>query len=255
MSGSKSYQLRIPTPCHERWADMMPTERGRFCASCQKEVIDFTGWSDARITDYIDRQGATRVCGRISKAQLKHSFGADSKVSYPNSIFKWPLAAALVVALPPLQGLTQTPISQSPIGSLTKGNKEETPVLKGLVLDQDGIPVNMATVVIESTHGKVLAGLYTDESGSFSFDISNFRTEVIHLRVASFSFYTYRQSIDLKNIVSDSLKIIQLEFWGATLTGEVLIVRSRPSSILGSALWYAKWPFVQVGKLFRRRGD
>ena len=46
---SKKFQLQIPEPCHESWEKMNPVEQGRFCNSCQKAVIDFTGMSDAQL--------------------------------------------------------------------------------------------------------------------------------------------------------------------------------------------------------------
>lgn len=31
-------QLSISEPCHENWHNMTPTEQGRFCNACAKEV-------------------------------------------------------------------------------------------------------------------------------------------------------------------------------------------------------------------------
>lgn len=42
-------KITIPTPCHEDWSKMSPSERGRFCGSCKKEVHDFTGKSDEHV--------------------------------------------------------------------------------------------------------------------------------------------------------------------------------------------------------------
>ncbi len=38
----KDFPLSAPHPCHEQWGEFTPTEKGRFCGACQKEVIDFT---------------------------------------------------------------------------------------------------------------------------------------------------------------------------------------------------------------------
>jgi hypothetical protein len=35
-------QLAIPEPCHENWHHMTPTDQGRFCNACAKEVVDFS---------------------------------------------------------------------------------------------------------------------------------------------------------------------------------------------------------------------
>jgi hypothetical protein len=35
-------QISIPEPCHENWHTMTPTQQGRFCNACAKEVVDFS---------------------------------------------------------------------------------------------------------------------------------------------------------------------------------------------------------------------
>lgn len=66
---SKPLQIAIPTPCHEKWDEMTPTNRGRFCASCQKNVIDFTKFSDREIANAI--RNNKNLCGRFSTSQLE----------------------------------------------------------------------------------------------------------------------------------------------------------------------------------------
>jgi len=39
---TKRFTISIPEPCTENWNEMTPTERGKFCAHCQKDVIDFS---------------------------------------------------------------------------------------------------------------------------------------------------------------------------------------------------------------------
>src|SRR5438045_3930171 len=65
----KPFSLSIPRPCHENWNSFSPTAKGGFCASCQKEVIDFTNWTDDRIKHYFKTSGGT--CGRFRQDQLK----------------------------------------------------------------------------------------------------------------------------------------------------------------------------------------
>lgn len=46
--------LHIKQACHENWETMTVTERGKLCASCQKEVIDFATFSTSNIKLYIE---------------------------------------------------------------------------------------------------------------------------------------------------------------------------------------------------------
>jgi len=64
----KKIKIDIPTPCHENWENMTPTEKGRFCANCQKEVIDFTRMSEREIARKFEDDN--QVCGRFNSCQL-----------------------------------------------------------------------------------------------------------------------------------------------------------------------------------------
>lgn len=66
----KNIQLSIPSPCQQQWSSHQPTKLGGYCSSCQKEVIDFTGWSDRQIENYF-RYGNDNTCGRFREDQLK----------------------------------------------------------------------------------------------------------------------------------------------------------------------------------------
>lgn len=65
----KKIHLSIPRPCHENWEAMTPTEKGKFCASCQKTVVDFTSMSDRQIAEFF-KKPASSVCGRAHNDQL-----------------------------------------------------------------------------------------------------------------------------------------------------------------------------------------
>lgn len=62
--------LRIGNPCNENWNAMTPTEKGAFCGSCQKQVIDFTGQSPSNIKAVILENSCSEICGRIEQRQL-----------------------------------------------------------------------------------------------------------------------------------------------------------------------------------------
>lgn len=63
-------QLRISAPCSQEWNELRPEERGRYCASCRKMVVDFTGMNDQEVLQYMSR-ATTSVCGRLSANQLE----------------------------------------------------------------------------------------------------------------------------------------------------------------------------------------
>lgn len=74
----KKFQLTISTPCHESWEEMSEQERGRFCASCQKTVVDFTGMSDSQLVQFF-RNSGENVCGRLHPDQLDRELVPPSR--------------------------------------------------------------------------------------------------------------------------------------------------------------------------------
>src|SRR5688500_13679905 len=66
----KKFEIAVPKPCHEKWSSFTKTHQGGFCSPCQKEVIDFTTWSDDRIKLYFKNLSGN-TCGRFRPEQLK----------------------------------------------------------------------------------------------------------------------------------------------------------------------------------------
>jgi hypothetical protein len=64
------YSFKIPEPCNEDWNAMSPSAKGRFCSSCEKIVVDFTGMNRFEIGAYLKKHISNGVCGHINKSQL-----------------------------------------------------------------------------------------------------------------------------------------------------------------------------------------
>tara|TARA_R110002033_G_scaffold131564_2_gene171684 strand:- start:13880 stop:14818 length:939 start_codon:yes stop_codon:yes gene_type:complete len=65
------YSISIPKPCHEDWSQMSPNEKGRFCQSCSKTVVDFTTMQKEKIEDYLALNSENKICGRFRVTQLE----------------------------------------------------------------------------------------------------------------------------------------------------------------------------------------
>lgn len=66
----KYYAISIPKPCHEDWNAMTPKEKGRFCNSCSKTVIDFTKIDTYEIQGFVSENKNNRICGHFKQSQL-----------------------------------------------------------------------------------------------------------------------------------------------------------------------------------------
>lgn len=53
---SKTIKISIPKPCQENWDKMADTEQGKFCASCQKQVLVFRQSSNREIAKVLRRE-------------------------------------------------------------------------------------------------------------------------------------------------------------------------------------------------------
>lgn len=92
--------LFILTPCHENWDEMTPTEKGRFCAACQKQVIDFTTFSDTEIVTFLQKNPL--ACGRFYKKQLNKNYPVLPPVKAYSPVSIWTkrlLAAAMLLGI------------------------------------------------------------------------------------------------------------------------------------------------------------
>jgi hypothetical protein len=57
---------------------MTPTEKGKFCGSCQKTVVDFTNMSDRQIVEFFKKPPSS-VCGRVYNDQLNRDIVIPKK--------------------------------------------------------------------------------------------------------------------------------------------------------------------------------
>lgn len=65
-------KIEIENPCHENWDTMQPNEKGAFCLSCSKNVVDFSKKSLGEIKAFFaDLAGSEKVCGRFKEQQLQ----------------------------------------------------------------------------------------------------------------------------------------------------------------------------------------
>ena len=75
----KQLYIDIPKPCHEDWNKMTPSGKGRFCGSCQKQVIDFGNMSDREIAQFFKKPSNGSICGRFMEDQLNRNISIPKK--------------------------------------------------------------------------------------------------------------------------------------------------------------------------------
>jgi hypothetical protein len=198
---------------------MSLADKGRFCDSCQKQVIDFTQSSDRQIAETFKTEG--NVCGRFLKSQLERDLVIPKE---KNRL--WMATSAAVVAFLGLGNskvFAQTEKKKAETVQVEKNkvinsadSTEVTRVITGTVVDEIGLPIPGA-VVKNTTSKKELA---TDFDGNFvieaetnnSLEISFFGLKEVKLKVTNVNHYNIKM-IDDSSIDIDAIG-------GATLTRE-----------------------------------
>jgi hypothetical protein len=73
-----AFQIKNTFACAENWDKMNPTEKGRFCEVCTKEVIDFTKLSKNEIIAVFKKNNYQALCARAYSSQLSTIYLEDS---------------------------------------------------------------------------------------------------------------------------------------------------------------------------------
>lgn len=167
----KKIQLSIPEPCHENWDNMTPTQQGRYCNACAKEVIDFSNMSDSEVLNYfLKKKKAETVCGRAFPDQLEREMRAlPQKKKY----WRWYyMLLAFLFFMKPAKTKAQgkvimRPDTTHPVHTVKREGGEEKSkghFVRAVVTDAAGNPIPYASVKIAGTD----LGTSADENGRFS---------------------------------------------------------------------------------------
>jgi hypothetical protein len=73
-----AFQIKNTFACSENWDKMNPTEKGKFCKVCTKEVIDFTVLSKDEIVAVFKKNNYQALCARAYSTQLSTIYFEDS---------------------------------------------------------------------------------------------------------------------------------------------------------------------------------
>jgi len=176
----KIITLSIPEPCHEDWAKMTATEKGRHCDVCTKEVVDFTLKTDEAIVKYVSKN--KNACGRFNAKQLNRDLVLERKSTASLA----PYAASLLLPLAMLNGQKaqaqgQAHISEKPLISLGIGSIPSTDKIQitttGKVVDANGNP--LANVEISVLERNLSVKTFSD--GTYVITTLNDETLLFHI--------------------------------------------------------------------------
>lgn len=133
-----AFQIENTFSCHEDWGKMSPSEKGRFCNTCQKEVIDFTVLSKSEIVEVFKQNNFQTLCARAEKSQLETIY-IDSNID--NFTVKMPFwqkfLVILLVCFGPEMLNVQVVFSQDSL-------VEQTEILQDTIIVEDSLIVEVS---------------------------------------------------------------------------------------------------------------
>ncbi|NCT73878.1 MAG: T9SS type A sorting domain-containing protein [Chitinophagaceae bacterium] len=176
-------KLEIENPCTENWHNMMPDEKGRFCLSCTKQVVDFSKMTDQELIRFFKQNRKTDMCGQLSDWQL-------NRVLIESPRRRW-LPYFLQATLPAILFLNRAEAQQSRLSNDTSVVRrvvetadlkqlrllaaDSAPVvIRGKVVDHEGKPVAFASIKVVDTEQYSL----TDSTGNFQIHYRGTASEV-----------------------------------------------------------------------------
>lgn len=191
------YTIDIPKPCNEGWQNMTPTQKGRFCASCQKEVIDFTQLSSSDINR--KTKSSKDICGRFTKDQLQQNYTISSQNNLSRLGIALGLGSIIAVAQPSFAQEKQIKVKTEQSNVRVLGELAETQTqnnsitITGIVTDEEELPLAGTNVILKNTE----YGTQTDFDGNFSIKIpENYMKRELEVEFTYIGFITQEFKVD-----------------------------------------------------------
>ncbi len=205
----KQTSLYIPTPCHEDWNTMTPTQQGKFCSNCNKQVVDFSLMSDNQVLNFLSHQSG-KLCGRFDAEQLQRPL-IETKIKKKKS---WWMALTMPLLFLFDRGEAQennyvkvdttvSPINKQPeiLGKLIYQPTKEITVT-GKVVDENNNAIPFVTIMQKGSRNAVAA----NSEGEFLIRINNERNNLTTLIASAVGHENVEKLV--KSTQGDSIIII-----------------------------------------------
>ncbi|GGG54200.1 hypothetical protein GCM10011414_24940 [Croceivirga lutea] len=212
------FKVTIPEPCHEDWNTMTPTQKGRFCELCSKEVQDFTFKSNTQIAAILANNDS--ICGRFRKSQLNHHVSTASSNRLQHLGLAFSFTSLLTLCAPAEAQEQKATIEQVHFLGAPALVQEQPSIIplniKGTVLDETNVPLPGANIVLKGTTYATV----TDFDGNFELEIpEELKNLNSIIEINYIGFITKSVNIETIN-KNNSVQLVMSE----DMLGEVIVV-------------------------------
>ncbi|WP_420321085.1 carboxypeptidase-like regulatory domain-containing protein [Flagellimonas sp.] len=216
--------LTIPKPCSENWKKMTPTQKGAFCQSCKKEVIDFTNTPKIVLAKKLSN--GNNLCGRFKSSQLNTPLPSVTRSMFQRNMVLLGYTSLLAIGTPLAAQETPTNTTHQVEEDIILGmiipaptTPNDSITIKGNVGDYRD-PLPGAVVSIKGTDIRT----QTDFDGNFSISLpKKFPDKKATLAISYIGYQTIEKVVPLETKFIE-ITCTELE---EELMGEVVIVRKQ----------------------------
>ena len=200
-------QISIPEPCHKGWQNMTPVEKGRFCASCQKTVLDFTHLSDNEIIKLVTKND--NLCARINVFNLNRNLIKTKTKSNYFGYFATTVLAFLGLGTESVIAQEIPVVEQTDFKYLNKVSDSVKKITVSGRVTYDGNPLPGAIIKIKGTKNST----NTDQNGKYTIEVN--QGEIL--------IFSFLSMIDKEVLVRNSKKINVVLHQEEMLIGQVIL--------------------------------
>jgi hypothetical protein len=207
-------KLTIPEPCHENWNNMTPTEKGKHCAVCDKEVFDMTGIPEKEVAEKISQIESGNVCARIPNAYL------DKKIELHAAAMgkygKMGAAGALITAVAFTPMIS---IPDSDLSAITEKNtlqiSNPSIQMNGTIVNEKGEIIPGVRVIIEQNNHKAFTTSLANGRFVFHLDSQKITNGKAILKLEKVGFESIEREISINGnmengkFVLNSIEIVK----------------------------------------------
>lgn len=218
-------EVTIAEPCLQNWDEMDKGEGFNFCKACSKNVIDFSGYTNAEIISVL-AGASSSVCGRLSQAQLNQLNHHLSVV--PTTNRNWMkylgvLAIGMSIFVMDVRAENlKAPIEiTNSINNRTDDTKTLAPKkIYGYVIGADNKPAAGIRLAIVNTEFFAL----TDKNGRYEITLDDkFDVSKNKLVVESLQYHAIL-TLDFSKVKQNSLKLQKAE---SMIMGKIMIAPKK----------------------------
>ena len=213
-----NYSIQIDNPCAENWNAMTKTDKGKFCAMCEKNVIDFSKLTDNEILKII--QGNNKnLCGRFTQTQLNRVLIDTSPQTSPK-LYQI-LAGLLLLSstdanatenqktkIENFENETKTPIILEN-DTIPKTKKQTDFTITGKIIDEGKEAIPGASIMLK---GNKQVATVSNDNGEFSLNIPKkmFRDSII-LMISAHIFEDTTFVISKKDLENKQVVFVEMK--------------------------------------------